>query len=443
MSSTRADVIVIGAGAAGLTAARRLTGAGLRVVVLEALDRLGGRIRTLHEPEWPVPIELGPEFIHGGAAETWTIIRAASLASYEVGGEQSQSSAGRVSPLDFSPVWRDVFGRMEHFSGDDISFADFLRRDCADIPEDVKRQATGYVEGFNAADQNNVSVRWLQGSEQAVGQGSSYRLQNGYDSVIRWLEAGIDPELAELRLNTIVSAVRWQRGRVEVEVRTPAGDAAGPFTGRAAVITLPLGVLQAPADSDGGVRFLPDVPQQRAASEKLRMGGVVKLVLRFREAFWEETGAAELSFLHTPDEPLLTWWTTRPMRAPVLTGWAGGPAADRLAGRSESELVAQALDALARSFSIGRKRLGELLAAWHTHDWSADPFYRGAYSYVAVGGFNAPLQLGTPVEETLFFAGEATEQLLNGTVAGAIASGHRAAKEVLSARNERAPISIP
>src|ERR1700683_5752889 len=91
MDDTQADVVILGAGAAGLAAARQLTGAGLRVVVLEARDRVGGRMHTLHETGWPAPIELGAEFIHGGSAETWAIVRAAGLAAYEVSEQHCHS----------------------------------------------------------------------------------------------------------------------------------------------------------------------------------------------------------------------------------------------------------------------------------------------------------------------------------------------------------------
>ena len=120
------------------------------------------------------------------------------------------------------------------------------------------------------------------------------------------------------------------------------------------------------------------------------------------------------------------------MRAPILTGWAGGPAVERLALRGEESVVGRALDSLTCLLGLGRERLADLLIAWYMHDWQADPFARGAYSYIPVGGLDAPRLLAEPVEDTLFFAGEATDLSgRNGTVHRAMASGQRAAGEII------------
>jgi monoamine oxidase len=437
MTEGGADVIVIGAGAAGLAAARRLSAAGLRVTVLEARDRVGGRVRTLREPGWPVRVELGAEFIHGEPAETWEAVYAAGLAAYEITEEHLYAAGGPPRPGDFGGVWGEVFGRLARYDGPDLSFADFLTRHCPDVPPETKEQATGYVEGFNAADKGAVSALWLRETEAALGQdagGASYRVHDGYDRVIDWLRAGLDPATTSLHLNTAVTAVRWRPGRVEVEAASGRGDPPGPLVAGRAIVTLPLGVLQAPPGSLGSVRFEPDLADKRDAWGRLRMGPVVKLVLRFKEAFWEGAGLRGLSFLHTPSGPFQTWWTTRPMRTAVLTGWAGGPAALRLGGRQEEAVLGDALDFLAVTFSLGRRRLAGLLVAHHLCDWQADPFSRGAYAHVPVGGLGAPGQLADPVAGTLYFAGEATHRRLTGTVAGALASGYRAADELLRHR---------
>jgi monoamine oxidase len=175
------------------------------------------------------------------------------------------------------------------------------------------------------------------------------------------------------------------------------------------------------------------------------MGAVTKIVLRFRERFWERNGFSiqptggrlpPLGFLHSHDEYFPTWWTHLPVRAPILTGWAGGPAAERLALRGEEFVVGRALDSLSHMLGLGREWLADLLAAWYTFDWQADPYARGAYSYIPTGGLDAQRMLGEPVEGTLFFAGEATDlDGQNGTVHGAMASGRRAAGEVIQERH--------
>jgi len=200
-------------------------------------------------------------------------------------------------------------------------------------------------------------------------------------------------------------------------------------------------VLQAPPGAPGAVRFNPELKEKQEAVGKLAMGMAMKVVLRFRERFWEQ-GVFQtqplggrlppLGFLHSRDEYFPTWWTSLPVRAPILTAWAGGPAAERLALRGEEFVVGRALDSLSRLFGLDRELLADLLVAWYTHDWQADPYARGAYSYIPVGGLDAPRLLAEPVEDTIFFAGEATDlDGQNGTVHGAMASGRRAADEII------------
>jgi monoamine oxidase len=164
----------------------------------------------------------------------------------------------------------------------------------------------------------------------------------------------------------------------------------------------------------------------------------VRVVVSFSAPPWATLGGggdeaerlARMSFLQTRGAPFHVWWTAYPLRVPVLVAWAGGPAAEALAGLGVDEVAAAAVTALADSLGVARRRVSSrVLAAW-THDWQSDPYARGAYSYVRVGGVGSPRRLARPVEGTLFFAGEATEEELSGTVEGAIASGLRAARQV-------------
>ena len=122
-----------------------------------------------------------------------------------------------------------------------------------------------------------------------------------------------------------------------------------------------------------------------------------------------------------------------PERLPIITGWAAARCAERLTGMAEGHIVDQALDSLSALLQMKKSDVHSQLAAAHFHDWNADPYSLGAYSYVKVGGEGCQKTLGAAVERTLFFAGEATDVSgHNGTVHGAIASGKRAAAEVLS-----------
>jgi monoamine oxidase len=169
------------------------------------------------------------------------------------------------------------------------------------------------------------------------------------------------------------------------------------------------------------------------------MGKVIRLALKFKQRFWEkispangEQTLANMSFLFSQDEWFPTWWTAMPEKRPIITGWAPFDCAERLTSKSAAFVVNQGLEALARLLTIGVGDLQHSLEDAYFHDWQSDPFSRGAYSYGKVGADGAQEVLGRPVENTLFFAGEATDTSgHNGTVHGAIASGYRAAEEVL------------
>jgi monoamine oxidase len=154
-------------------------------------------------------------------------------------------------------------------------------------------------------------------------------------------------------------------------------------------------------------------------------------MLHFHRPFWEEQDGGryvDASFFHAPGNLFPTFWTTLPARTPLLNAWVGGPSAARLCELSDEEIVQHALDGTAATLSRSRSDL-ELEAAY-LHNWHRDPFARGAYSYVGVGGIHAREMLATPLGGTLFFAGEATDTAGDATVTGALRSGARAAVEV-------------
>ena len=414
------DVIIIGAGAAGLAAARELSGAGKSVAVLEARSRIGGRIWTTHFPDLPLPIELGAEFIHGQARETLAIVQAAALVAYQLPDDHWWSAQGKMSRIhDF---WRSMQRLLQRIpsGAHDISFAEFLDSQ-RNLSLRLRKLALAFVEGYHASHADRISAASLRASgDEEEGQ-RQFRIANGYDAVLQWLRAGIDPQRSEMRLGTEVTEVRWKRG--EVAVQTRGGEV---FRASAAVITIPLGVWKA---SDGIV-FEPPLRDKQRAIEKLEVGHVVRIVVRFRERFWEEDGNQRLFVHSAADRFMTTWWTTAPVRAPLLTGWAGGHKADTLLAEGTAAISDRALDSLASTFGRKRREIDALVDSVHMHDWQADPFSRGAYSYTGVGGQRAHAALATPVAGTLFFAGEATSSDETGTVSGAIVTGKRAAKEV-------------
>lgn len=437
MSDDRVDVVVVGAGIAGLAAARDLAGAGLRVRVLEARGRTGGRVYTMHDGAHPLPVELGAEFIDV-PGEVWEIFRAAGGAAYRsVRGFWSVKD-GRAKPLDFGRT-ELVMDRVSPPPQPDIPFAEFLDRHAADVDPDARAQAVRYVEGFHAAPVERVGVGWLAQAEEGTGGGGGdvrHQPLGGFDRVAGALGAELDAR-GVLRLNTVVHRIAWRRGEAEVHARTRTGTGLPPVRARAVLVTVPLGVLQAPEDAPGALRFDPPPRETLEAARALGVAHVVKVVFRFREFVWERLEGLEadeeVKFFQPEGGRFNVWWTPSPVRAPVLTAWAGGSAAERMEAEGVDP-VELALEELAGWLGATRAEVEAELEEWHRHDWAADPFARGAYSYVPAGALDAQAALGRPVEGTLFFAGEATRTGgMNSTVEGALGSGRRAAREVLDA----------
>jgi monoamine oxidase len=425
------DVIITGAGVAGLTAACELSLRDMRVLLLEGRDRIGGRILTDHTN--PYPVELGAEFVHGRPKETFELLKQAKIPVTQLEWNVLRRGNGR---------WYDAH---EVMSGMDELFEEMSR--CADRPDQsfqefldsvkadpaVKEQASNFVEGFHAADPRRVSVHALIASTKAdeeVDGDRQFRFPDGYNSLVKSISDRIDWKSCELRLKTRVAEIEWQPGDVRVK-----SSSSEEFRAPRVIVTIPLGVLKA-----GGIRFRPELKEKQKALDCLEMGPVVRAVLCFREKFWEALPRfKDVGFLFTDDLRFPTWWTSNPLSFPLLTGWAAGRYARSLANLTHDQVINRALESLSGIFEIEIIRLRGLLQAGFTHDWQADPFSCGAYSYALVGGNEAARDLAEPISGTLFFAGEATNfHGHNGTVHGAIASGERAAKEVLAA-DQRTP----
>ena len=418
------DVIVIGAGIAGLIAARDLSAAGLRVTVVEARDRVGGRIYTDHSLGYPV--ELGAEFIHGRPKETFDLVEKFGLPVVEVEGAFCEHRNGKwMQAGEFWEQIESLFSKIPS-DGPDESFVEFLER--VEAAERVKQRALSFVEGFHAADPRRVSAHSIAQSnaaEEAIDGDSQFRFAHGYDGLVHGVAETIDRTRCDFLLKTIVTEIRWETGKVRIGTAS-AGEMAAPR----AVITLPLGVIKS-----GAVRFTPELPdEKRRALNGLEMGPVIRASLGFRDKFWEKRSEVkDLSFLFTDDQRFPTWWASNPLPYRLLTGWAAGHFAQNLSGCNRECVVSRALEALAEIFSIEAKTLREQLVSGFSHDWQSDPFSRGAYSYVLRGADNAEDALAAPVANTLFFAGEATDNRgHNGTVHGAIFSGERVAREILA-----------
>lgn len=421
------DVIVIGGGVAGLAAAGALGRAGYRVVLLEARERLGGRIFTARPKGWGGAVELGAEFVHSGNRELWQRLKRYHIATRLVPPRHWLWREGRIEPVDLEKRIAGVTGQIQPRKMQGWSFARFLRGRT--FPTADRALAVGFVEGFQAAPQERMSVAALAG--ETLDDADQFIVPGGYDRLV----AGMARELATynvvVRRSAAVTRVAWRKGFAQVR-------AAGRDTeARAVVFTLPLGVWQAACPQRGAVRFEPELRAKRRIAAKMGVGHVVRITLRCDARRWRSLLPRDLTasarggagFVHSPLSGIPVWWSLT--SAPVITGWAGGPAAEALAHTSDRMIFEKALTSLAKLLSVSRMGLHEAVLAWQMHHWGRDPFSRGAYSFIAAGQDDAAGKLRTPVQDTLFFAGEATadgEEV--GTVHGALGSGLRAADEV-------------
>ena len=440
-------IVIIGAGISGLAAAAKLGEAGFPVLVLEARNRIGGRIFTQHDTVCDAPIEFGAEFIHGRPPEILDLLDHSGIE--EVEGQSWCVKDRQPSPCNFFSEVDVILDAMDD-SLPDESFLSFLERRFPNPSrepqlEEAKRRATSYVSGFNAADPALVGVHWLvagmRAEEKIEGQ-RAFRSRNGYADLLNAFRRRIARSNVSVQTGTVAQSIVWKPGAVQVKTRGEHGTST--IDTPQVLVTLPLSLLNFSGEA-GGVEFAPPLPRRKiAAIEKLEMGKVIRIVLRFRHRFWDSIAEppsgkqgraktlADMSFLLSDDALFPTWWTGMPKKLPMITGWGPFRSAEQLSGQDQSTVVRRALETLSRLLGIKVQDAETWLDAAYFHDWQTDPFARGAYSYAKVGADGAQEALGAPVENTLFFAGEATDTSgHNGTVHGAIASGYRAAQEII------------
>ena len=444
-------MLVIGAGMAGLAAARVLAEAGCAVTVLEAADKVGGRMRSHLTAQGEV-VELGAEFVHGKPPELLALVEELGLQMVERDGamlhfckdgtlRDACASDDEGNEASGAPDAFEVMEQARTWSeanpSRDESFADWLAEQ--NLPEETRVTATAYAEGFNAADAHELSVKSLavqQAAEDATGGDVAFHVAGGYDQVAERLAGKVREAGGTIRLRAHVSALQWKPGEVTAELVDEECIRAN-----AAIVTLPLGILQS-----GAVPISPEPGMVLPHAKRMRMGQVCRISLVFRRRWWaelEHPRAEELktlSFLISADRDkgsalhpkFPVFWTTEPEKGAVMTAWTGGPHAEAYAALDAHAIAHLGCSELARIFGLEREAVLNELESHHFHDWTRDPLFCGAYSWVPVGAVDASAKMSEPVENTLYFAGEHTDVTGNwGTVHGALRSGLRAARQVL------------
>ncbi|GAA1241402.1 monoamine oxidase [Microbacterium phyllosphaerae] len=428
---TTYDTIVIGAGMSGVTAARMLADEGASVLVLEARDRVGGRMNTDRTAGFPV--DLGASWVHGIAgSRLWDLVQALDIptieytvGSFQAGGRPIENFDGEGRPMDAASTTQWV---------DDVASADRLLVEeiAASSPGDTYLDVTeraldrsGFaperIDEIREFFRHRVEEQcgaWIgdldaHGLDEDAIDGDEVIFPRGYDELPRRIGHGLD-----IRVNSVVTRVA--RADDGIVVSTENGE----FSARSALVTVPLGVLKA-----GSIDFVPPLPDTVAAPvSRLGMGVFNKIFIQFPERFWNESSYV-LRALGEAGEHWHSWYDVSAVSGlPTLLTFAAGPFGRRMQDLPDDEIVADVVAALRALYGDS---VGAPTAHWITR-WGHDPFSNGSYSHLAAGSSHHDHdEAAGPVDGVLHFAGEATWGDEPATVGAAYYSGHRAAERIL------------
>lgn len=418
------DVIVIGAGAAGLMAARTLAKAGKNVIILEARDRIGGRIWPLEDKEFGYQAQAGAEFVHGSALVTKALLKEAGLTYVASDGELWNSRAGELTQEEgFLPdqeiLHKHIRGLKEDMPIEDYLNMHFRGEKYATLRNGIIKM----VEGYDAAHPNKISTFSLR--EEWLGDAvwEQGRIREGYGALLKFFDLENDKSGVKTYLNSQVKSVENTGDGIRVLCANGKS-----YESTKVVVTLSIPTICS-------ITFTPALSKKIEAAAKIGFGHVIKILMKFKDRWWVDASGKDLSkmsFLVT-NEIATTWWTQYPETDPVLTGWIAGPQAEKLKSATSEEIIEIAFTSLVNIFKIDKDVLKGGLVKSKVVNWPADPYTCGAYSYTAVDSKEAYEELATPVDDKIYFAGEA---LYNGketaTVEGALASGLEVANKILS-----------
>jgi len=423
-------IIIAGAGAAGLLAAYRLSSAGFPVIVLEADLRPGGRIRTRPGHGFSHPVESGAEFVHGDLPLTLGLLQEAGIPYHPVGGKMIRVKGGNwIKESFFTEDWDELLQKMGQLR-QDMPLAAFLDQYFpGDRYSQVRSSVRTYAEGYDLADITTASTMAVH-TEWTAEEGPQYRIDGGYGRLIQYLVDQCKAQGCILHFSSPVQDIRWERGRVEIST---SGDRS--FTGSRLIVTAPLGILQqgaippfTPGPESYALRFSPAIPDYLLAARQMGYGAVIKILLEFSTAFWEEGVGFIIS-----DEQIPTWWTQSPDRTPLLTGWLTGEAMRSFQLLDEEARIQRCLSSLSSIFSRTVSFLKDQLVACHISDWSQAPFINGGYSFETVDSAAARKLLRQPLEDTVFFSGEALHDGSSpATVEAAFHAGNETAEKIIA-----------
>jgi len=421
------DILIIGAGAAGLMAAMQLSRKGKKVLVLEARERTGGRIHTITDNSFNQPTELGAEFVHGQLPVTLALLKEANLKALDAVGDMWRYADGKFNKSEQFLMHYDVIIKKLNALNVDMTLDEFLSKHLsAKKYTETCTMLRNFAAGYDTADPSRFSAFAMRKELQSEDDDHQYRVNGGYCAMINYLESEIVKNGGAVELSTIVKQLQWERGIIKA-----IADDGREFTAQKVIIALPLGVLQAAKTNIGAITFIPPISEREQVLQQMGMGNVIKLLLQFNEVFWEKQAikkgakadVKDMSYLFST-EAIPTWWIQRPHTIPLLTGWLGGPAAEKLKDADDEYILNLGLLSLSNIYDVPVDDLRDRLNAYQVMNWPADPFTRGSYSYATVFTSEARKLLAQPEQNTIYFTGEFMyDGPEMGTVEAALASG--------------------
>ncbi|MDB5260655.1 MAG: FAD-dependent oxidoreductase [Candidatus Nomurabacteria bacterium] len=428
----KSKIVVIGAGASGLMAARELSKLGKKIIVLEARDRVGGRILPLSEEEFGYEAQGGAEFIHGDSPVTKELIKEAGLSIVDMAGgeifnlrngELTKSLGGPTGDPIFLQYKEEIIQKLGEIK-EDVPISIFLEKNFKDESYSQLREwVVDMAEGYDVADINKISTfalrdEWLSGGEWKQG-----RIKEGYGKLLSYLRSACEKTGVEIILNKkVISVIHGGYGiRVSCEDGTI-------FSGDKVIVTVPLPVITS-------IQFIPEIPKKIKAISDIGFGSVIKVLIRFKTPWWNNAWGKDLSkmtFLLLNEE-IRSWWTQYPETHPVLTGWIVGKNTEKYKNAPDAEILNLEIESLSRILKVSEENIRKQIITAKVINWPADPYTLGAYSYATPETLAAIKELTTPLNNKVYFAGEA---LYTGhdtaTVEGALSSGKEVAERILN-----------
>ncbi len=421
------DVIVIGGGTSGLMAAKLLSEAGKKVLILEARDRLGGRIQLAENLSFTA--EAGAEFIHGNLETTFDLLKQAGLKKEKIKGNFCRVTKGKWS-TDDNPVphWELLIKKLKA-NNDNVSVETFLQKYFYQKKYDkLNRQFKKYVEGYDAASIKDASALAIR-KEMEQEDHEQYRPVPDYKALINFLKDTCLKYNVVIKTKEVVKQIKRNKN---IEVVTSARE----YFCKKIIIAVPLGVLQTGRNNKSFIEFPPLLNNYIKAARKIGNGGVIKFLLEFDKAFWLEKSFLKERNIKAPsyiftDALIPTWWTQYPSKIPLLTAWVAGPSSYKIKNYSDKKFKDLLLKSLSTLFSMPLEYLEKRLINYTIMNWIKEPHILGGYSYHTIETENAVKLLTRPFENEFYFAGEYLAKDSYSTVDSALQSGKEVVEKIL------------